>query len=66
MLRRVAEFVGIDPTFRPTDLAARNTNANRRPVNPGVYEELERYFRPHNERLFQMLGQDFGWSRGPS
>ena len=66
VLRRVAEFIGVDPSFRPTDLAARNTNANRPPVNPGVYEELQRYFRPHNERLFQMLGQDFGWSRGPS
>jgi hypothetical protein len=66
VLRRVSEFIGIDPSIRITDLAARNTTPNRMPVSPGVYEELERYFRPHNERLFRMLGQDFGWSRGRS
>jgi hypothetical protein len=66
VLRRVAEFIGIDPSFRFTDLVARNAAPNRAPVSPGVYEELERYFRPHNEQLFRMLGQDFGWSRGRS
>jgi hypothetical protein len=65
VLRQVAQFIGIDPSFRPTDLAARNTNTNHPPVNPGVYEDLQRYFRPHNERLFRLLGQDFGWNRGP-
>lgn len=66
VLRRVCEFIGIDPSVPFTDLAARNTNANRPPVDPSVYEELERYFRPHNERLFRMLGEDFGWTREAS
>jgi hypothetical protein len=25
--------------------------------------ELEAYFRPHNERLYELLGVDFGWER---
>ena len=66
VLQRVSEFIGIDPTFRFSNLAARNINPNRQPVEPGVYEELDRYFRPHNEKLFRMLGQDFGWCRGRS
>jgi hypothetical protein len=25
---------------------------------------LEDHFRPHNERLFALLGEEFGWSGG--
>ena len=28
-----------------------------------MHEKLVEYFRPHNERLYEMLGEDFGWSR---
>jgi hypothetical protein len=29
-------------------------------------EELEDYYRPHNERLYEMLGRDLGWDRHAS
>jgi hypothetical protein len=39
------------------------------PQNPGSYPPLQEktrvalseYFRPHNERLYRLLGRDFGW-----
>lgn len=45
---------------------------NRRRVNKGAYTEamdeetrgyLIDYFRPHNERLYEYTGRDFGWAR---
>lgn len=45
---------------------------DRRRVNKGAYAEamdkrtrgaLVDYFRPYNERLYEYLGRDFGWSR---
>jgi hypothetical protein len=42
---------------------------DKRPLNVGnydhtsipCYEELRRYFAPHNQQLYDMLGVDFGW-----
>jgi len=32
-------------------------------MNPDTRRMLVDYFRPHNERLSQLLGRDFGWDR---
>lgn len=32
-------------------------------IDPGLRERLVEYFRPHNERLYEYLGRDFGWDR---
>jgi hypothetical protein len=32
-------------------------------VDPAVRAELTRYFAPHNQRLYTLLGRDFGWAR---
>jgi hypothetical protein len=37
---------------------------NRRrydPMSPAVREKLQDYFEPHNQRLYEYLGTDFGW-----
>lgn len=31
------------------------------PMNPSIRRRLERYFEPHNQRLYKHLGVDFGW-----
>jgi len=30
-------------------------------IDPHVLRKLREFFRPHNERLYQMIGIDFGW-----
>jgi len=30
-------------------------------VDPKVLSKLREFFRPHNERLYQMIGINFGW-----
>ena len=37
-------------------------NAQRYPaMSPVTREALGAYFRPHNQRLYTLLGRDFGW-----
>ena len=31
------------------------------PMPPRLRERLTEYFRPHNQRLYHLLGRDFGW-----
>ncbi|MGF1472416.1 MAG: sulfotransferase domain-containing protein [Rubrobacteraceae bacterium] len=31
------------------------------PMNPDTRQRLEDYFEPHNQRLYEYLGVDFGW-----
>jgi hypothetical protein len=58
---QVLEFLGLPPWAPP------RFNA----FNPGTYSEMEpsmrrwlvEYFAPHNERLYQLIGRDLGWSR---
>jgi hypothetical protein len=58
----VHEFLGI-PAHRPADLPH---------LHAAKYDTLERetrdrlgdYFAPHNQRLYDLVGRDFGWERG--
>jgi len=34
---------------------------NRKDVSPDIYEYLNHYYQPFNERLYERLGEDFGW-----
>ena len=35
------------------------------PLAPADRDRLAAYFRPHNERLYKLLGRDFGWNTPP-
>ncbi|HDD62059.1 MAG TPA: sulfotransferase [Chloroflexi bacterium] len=60
-LRRVFRFVGVDTEFTVTDLAPRNIGSNRSRIDPSVYDYLEKYFRSHNQLLYELMGEDYGW-----
>jgi hypothetical protein len=32
------------------------------PMDATMREQLADYYRPHNERLYRLVGKDFGWS----
>ena len=53
------EFLGLEPTV-PEDL----TQFHRREspeMDPAVRERLAAHFAPHNRKLYELLGRDFGW-----
>ncbi|MCC1496009.1 sulfotransferase [Alcanivorax sp. 1008] len=60
-LRKVFEFVGVDSSFQVPNLNARNVGSNRKSVDADVYQYLQDYFSPHNQELYELLGEDFDW-----
>lgn len=60
-LRRICEFVGIDPEYKFANLKPVNVGKNRADVDPEVYDYLDSYFCPHNKELYELIGQDFAW-----
>ncbi len=60
-LDTVFEFLGLPP-YRPEQPARLNT-AEYEAIPAETRAALTEYFRPHNERLYELVGVDFGWER---
>jgi hypothetical protein len=58
----VQEFLGL-PLHRAGEIARLNPGAYADSVPPETRARLNEYFRPHNERLYELTGIDFGWER---
>jgi hypothetical protein len=56
---RVHAFLGL-PAHRLADLKPLHT-ASYDAVSPDARAKLADYFRPHNEKLYELLGVDLGW-----
>lgn len=60
---RVLDFLEL-PHWKPEilDAASRRRHGERyEPMAPSTRERLREYFEPHNQRLYESLGRDFGW-----
>lgn len=60
-LRQVFDFVGVDAEFKVSNLKPRNVSSNRSEVNPEVYEYLNDFFMPHNQALYELIGENYNW-----
>jgi hypothetical protein len=60
-LREAFDFVGINPSHQVKNLQPQNVASNKAPVDQEVFDYLSNYFRPHNEKLFDLLGINYGW-----
>ncbi len=60
-LRKVFDFLEVDTQFKIKDLKPRNITKSKCHVESEVYEYLENYFLPHNEALYQLVQNDYGW-----
>ena len=60
-LDSVHEFLGL-PTHRYEGLKPLHT-ATYDAIDPATRAQLAEYFRPLNERLYELVGRDFGWER---
>ncbi len=62
-LKRVLDFLEL-PTWKPdfpTTTETRNEGGYSVPISPATRQRLREYFEPHNQRLYEYLGMDFGW-----
>jgi Sulfotransferase domain len=60
--RVVAEaqaFLGLPPE-QPPDVSARNARSYA-PIPDRTRSRLDELFAPHNQRLYRLVGRDFGW-----
>ena len=57
-------FLGVDPDQCAADFTPRNQgDYDPARVPDAVYEHLARFFEPHNEQLYRLVGADWGWRR---
>jgi Sulfotransferase domain len=59
ILGRVLAFLDLPP-LEPFAVQP-STKAAYTPMDPSTRRRLEAYFEPHNRRLYEYLGVDFGW-----
>jgi sulfotransferase family protein len=62
-LTRVLEFLEL-PEWKPDASELhdkRNEGRYEQMMDPTIRRRLEEYFEPHNRRLYEYLGVDFGW-----
>lgn len=57
-------FLGLPP-FELQRFRRHNARSYE-PMDPGVRARLQDYFAPENDRLFKLLGTDFGWNSAVS
>jgi hypothetical protein len=60
-LDRLRAFLGLPPHIDPRPKPV--TRGSYGPMPADVRAGLRAYFTPHNERLYELLGRDFGWER---
>jgi hypothetical protein len=62
-LKQAQAFLGLP--YReiklPPRTTSRPTEVRYEPMNPALRRRLEAFFEPHNQRLYDLLGRDFGW-----
>jgi hypothetical protein len=58
--RKAAKFLGLADWDLPA-YHAYNPGKYNKEISPKTYQFLVDYFRPHNQRLFALLGEKFAW-----
>lgn len=62
VLGGIYEFLGLPP-YENAELGHLHVAPGYEPMPPDVRAQLVDYFRPRNERLYELVGVDFGWDR---
>jgi len=65
-LKQVLAFLQLpetEPVLNKGEYEQFNTNTYSSKMDPALRQRLIEYFRPHNARLYDYLGADFGWDR---
>jgi hypothetical protein len=61
--RQMFEFLDLPSPPATLDLSPRNVGEYAGTMESATRRRLAEYFRSHNERLYALLGRDFGWGR---
>jgi hypothetical protein len=65
VMHQVHDFLGLPRfdllAYEPRDL--KSPGRSYGPMRPDTRQHLVEYFRPHNQRLYELVGRDFPWDR---
>jgi Sulfotransferase domain len=59
-LKLVLDFLDL-PDWEPDSWEIRGQGTYKQKMDPATRQRLEEYFEPHNQRLYEYLGVNFGW-----
>lgn len=60
--KQVLEFLEL-PSWEPKQYKQLNSNSYQNMIDSQTREKLVDYYKPHNERLYQLLDMNFGWDK---
>jgi hypothetical protein len=60
-LKRILTFLDLSEWWEPDHVPVKNKGHYTQQMSPETRERLRDYFEPHNQRLYDYLGTDFGW-----
>jgi hypothetical protein len=61
-MERVLDFLDL-PNWEPEASEKRNRGKYKQEMHPATRRQLDEYFAPHNEKLYEHLGVDFEWQQ---
>ena len=59
-LKKVLEFLEM-PDFSIDCAVSKNVGSYKNKMSDTIHDHLEEIFRPHNQRLYELTGKNFGW-----
>lgn len=62
IFKQVLDFLNL-PNWEPKQYKQYNSNSYPKMIEPTTRKHLVEYFKPHNQRLYQLLGVNFDWDR---
>ncbi len=60
--RQVVKFLGL-PAWEPEKYKVFNRGSYQANIPDDLRKKLVDYFRPYNQKLYELLGRDFGWDK---
>ncbi len=60
IFQQTLDFLAL-PAWQPDAFRPFNRRETGAPLDPALQQRLRDFFRPHNQRLAQLLGRDFAW-----
>ena len=60
IFKQVLNFLKL-PDWSPQKYRKYNNNSYPQEIEPSTRKYLTEYFQPHNQKLYELLGVDFGW-----
>jgi len=63
VMKQIYQFLEIDTNFLVKDMTPRNVTSNsiKTHVSEDIYKYLYDYFKPYNQELYKLLGQEYNW-----